>query len=173
MLCMAMVGKNALRLAAAVAESARDPSQTRESLNRKVEEYLDRRDPQRMADLLIKTGLIDLGTRKKIGTTRAVEPDCHFRGPQGMATGGWQCTFRSLFAELGPVLSYPDFVDPLHEALRQSGVMYCTDGTRKFKLNALLQEEVLCTCCSFLGMDGGVALLSIEAFPTKLHTRHS
>ncbi|CAE7689042.1 unnamed protein product [Symbiodinium microadriaticum] len=31
-----------------------------------------RRDPQRMADLLIKTGLIDLGTRKKIGTTREV-----------------------------------------------------------------------------------------------------
>eukprot|EP00439_Symbiodinium_sp_Y106_P004950 s1915_g1.t1 len=30
-------------------------------------EYLDRHDPQRMADLLIKTGLIDLGTRKKIG----------------------------------------------------------------------------------------------------------
>ncbi|CAE7678998.1 unnamed protein product [Symbiodinium necroappetens] len=71
-LCMAMVGKNTLRLAAAVAESARDPSQTRESLNRKVEEYLDRRDPQRMADLLIKTGLIDLGTRKKIGTTGEV-----------------------------------------------------------------------------------------------------
>ena len=71
-LCMAMVGKNALRLAAAVAESARDPSQTRESLNRKVEEYLDHRDPQRMADLLIKPGLIDLGTRKKIETTREV-----------------------------------------------------------------------------------------------------
>ncbi|CAE7942075.1 unnamed protein product [Symbiodinium sp. KB8] len=73
-LCMAMVGKNTLRLAAAVAESVRDPSQTRESLNRKVEEYWDRRDPQRMADLLIKTGLIDLGTRKKIGTAGEV---CH------------------------------------------------------------------------------------------------
>ncbi|CAE7910821.1 unnamed protein product [Symbiodinium sp. KB8] len=55
-LCMAMVGKNTLRLAAAVAESAR---------------YLDRRDPQRMA-VLIETGLIDLGTRKKMGTTREV-----------------------------------------------------------------------------------------------------
>lgn len=71
-LCMAMVGKNTLRLAAAVAESARDPSRTRESLSRKVQGYLDRRDPQRMADLLIKTGLIDLGTRKKMGTTREV-----------------------------------------------------------------------------------------------------
>jgi len=71
-LCMVKVGKNTLRLAAAVAESARDSNQTRECLNRRVEEYLDRHDPQRMADLLIKTGLIDLGTRKKIGSTREV-----------------------------------------------------------------------------------------------------
>lgn len=77
------------------------------------------------------------------------------------------------FAELGRVLSYPGFVDPVHEALRQSGVMSCTDGTRKFcKLNSLLQEEVLCTCCTFLGMDV-VALLSIEAFPAKLQDRKS
>ncbi|CAE7245888.1 unnamed protein product [Symbiodinium necroappetens] len=60
---MEVVGKSTLRLAAAVAESARDPSRTRESLSSQVEKYLDE---ARAADLLIKTGLIDLGTRSGV-----------------------------------------------------------------------------------------------------------
>ena len=87
---------------------------------------------------------------------------------------------QSSLAELGRVLAYPDFVDPVHEALKLrnkcslvaiqhsvaasarlrndvegSGVLSCDDGTRKFrKLDSLLQEEVLCTCYAFLGKDG-------------------
>lgn len=60
---MEVVGKSTPRLAAAVAESARDPSRTRESLSSQVEKYLDE---ARAADLLIKTGLIDLGTRSGV-----------------------------------------------------------------------------------------------------------
>ena len=66
--CMAAVGKSALRLSAVVAESSQDPSQSRESLSRKVERYLDPCAPH----LLIKTGLIDLGTRKEIATVGEV-----------------------------------------------------------------------------------------------------
>ena len=87
---------------------------------------------------------------------------------------------QSSLAELGRVLAYPDFVDPVHEALKLSnkwslvaiqhsvaawarlrndvegsGVLSCDDGARKFrKLDSLLQEEVLCTCYAFLGKDG-------------------
>jgi len=87
---------------------------------------------------------------------------------------------QASLAELGRVLAYPDFVDPVHEALKLSnqaslvaiqhsvaawarlrndvegsGVLSCDDGARKFrKLDSLLQEEVLCTCYAFLGKDG-------------------
>ena len=83
-------------------------------------------------------------------------------------------------AELGRVLAYADFVDPVHEALKLSnksslvaiqhsiaawarlrndidgsGVLSCDDGARKFrKLDSLLQEEILLTCYAFLGKDG-------------------
>ncbi|CAE7671664.1 Fndc3a [Symbiodinium sp. CCMP2592] len=83
-------------------------------------------------------------------------------------------------AELGRVLAYADFVDPVHEALKLSnksslvaiqhsiaawarlrndidgsGVLSCDDGARKFrKLDSLLQEEILHTCYAFLGKDG-------------------
>ena len=89
-------------------------------------------------------------------------------------------SLQASLAELGRVLAYPDFVDPVQEALRLSnkaslvaiqhsvaawahlrndvegsGVLSCDDGTRKFrKLDSLLQEEVLCTCYAFLGKDG-------------------
>ncbi|CAE7603440.1 unnamed protein product [Symbiodinium sp. CCMP2456] len=125
---------------------------------------------------------------------------------------------QASLAELGRVLAYPDFVDPVYEALKLSnkasllaiqhavaawarlrhdvegsGVLWCDDGTRKFrKLDSLLQEEVLCTCYAFLGKDGAADFgmvdqvirdqgelkkdmppLSIEAFLAKLHTTHS
>ncbi|CAE7927151.1 unnamed protein product, partial [Symbiodinium necroappetens] len=125
---------------------------------------------------------------------------------------------QSSLAELGRVLAYPPFLDLVHEALKLSnrwslvavqhsvaawarlhndvqgsGLLSCDDGTRKFrKLDALLQEEVLCTCYAFLGKDGvadiGMVdqvireqyeskrdkpLLDMEAFLTKLHRTHS
>ena len=92
-------------------------------------------------------------------------------------------SLQASLAELGRVLAYPDFLDPVHEALKLSnkaslvaiqhsvaawarlrndvegsGALSCDDGTRKFrKLDSLLQEEVLCTCYAcyaFLGKDG-------------------
>ena len=51
--------ENTRRLAAVVAESVRDLRQTRESLNRKVGDYLDHHDPLRVADLLIKTRVVN------------------------------------------------------------------------------------------------------------------
>jgi len=91
-------------------------------------------------------------------------------------------------AELGRVLSYPDFVDPVHEALKLSnkaslvaiqhsiaawarlrndidgsGVLSCDDGARKFrKLDSLLQEEILFTCYAFLGKDGAANFGMVE-----------
>ena len=91
-------------------------------------------------------------------------------------------------AELGRVLSYPDFVDPVQEALKLSnkaslvaiqhsiaawgrlrndidgsGVLSCDDGARKFrKLDSLLQEEILFTCYAFLGKDGAANFGMVE-----------
>ena len=86
---------------------------------------------------------------------------------------------QASLSELERDVAYPDFLDPVHEALKLSnkwslvaiqhsvvawvrlrndvegsGVLSCDDGARKFrKLDPLLQEEVLCTCYAFLGKD--------------------
>ena len=79
-------------------------------------------------------------------------------------------------AELGRVLAYRDFVEPVKEALKRSneaslvaiqhsvaalvvfradaegsGVLSCDDGTRKFrKVDNILQQELLCTVFAYL-----------------------
>ena len=57
--CMISSGTRSLELAAALSESLRDPLQSRDNLDRNVKKYL-RAD--RLANLLLQSGLMDLGT---------------------------------------------------------------------------------------------------------------
>ena len=59
--CLISNGTRSLELAAALSESIRDPQQSRESLERQVKEYLR---PDRLGNLLQRSGLMYLGTRK-------------------------------------------------------------------------------------------------------------
>ena len=87
--------------------------------------------------------------------------------------------FESL-TSLGRDLSYPDFLDPVREAIQNSmasslkavqysvaawcqlhehatasGVLTSDDGKRKFKeLDVLMRQEILCTAFGFLGTNG-------------------
>lgn len=73
--CLVVSGKYSLRLAAAVAESAierdkLDPDLSSDSLDKKVQEYLN---PELAASLMAFSGLISYGTLKRVGPERAAD----------------------------------------------------------------------------------------------------